>query len=535
MARSALENKFSSCFSGTRFGVHTKIGNRSMGSFEDHRFLGGHSRRINLTSSIFHRQHSSENQHLSRDSERRPTLKDFQHLAGHLNWLLNVLPWGKPATFELYKKTSGKTIPHAGITINKNITEELTWLHDIIPRAVGIRFVDSLHWKDEEADLVMWTTRLYMMIGILSALYHAAGMHHPPRRLLIWTDSLDAVSVFSSLSPSNAMHNAPLRAAAKIIIATGIDLRKVPSDKLHSFHPPATFFLWHGGCSSEVATFILSLSPSQRPVQLEDLDARVALLQSSMVENSTKKGYITGVHDYCSFCVAHSLPLDPTPQTLAHTLPTLTIHLLCLQIPIRARYFLMHIFPDFDMNRSHPLVQATIKGSMKMRGSNVNCKLPLRLHHLSAFLAIARRSDTYDDLLFITLLSACFFTCHRSGEVVISDDKKLLDWRKVIKRSSFVSSKVVLHTVSHTIRQTVFTAALTFSSRAFMRDACPVLLLQEYIKLGTPCMVLGRHCSSERMVHCLLGAGLFQTYTMLSITTMVVTQLVPVEQHSTHH
>ncbi|KAF9497384.1 hypothetical protein BDN71DRAFT_1544647, partial [Pleurotus eryngii] len=194
---------------------------------------------------------------------RRPTLKDFQHLAGHLNWLLNVLPWGKPATFELYKKTSGKTIPHAGITINKNITEELTWLHDIIPRAVGIRFVDSLHWKDEEADLVMWTdTTLHdglafvftghsffynivepcnlpssssssnsvdifflEQIGILSALYHAAGMHHPPRRLLIWTDSLDAVSVFSSLSPSNAMHNAPLRAAAKIIIATGIDLR----------------------------------------------------------------------------------------------------------------------------------------------------------------------------------------------------------------------------------------------------------------------------------------------------------------------
>ncbi|KAF9497351.1 hypothetical protein BDN71DRAFT_1353018, partial [Pleurotus eryngii] len=62
-------------------------------------------------------------------------------------------------------------------------------------------------------------------IGILSALYHASGMLHPPRRLLIWSDSLDAVSVFSSLSLLNAMHNAPLQAAAEIIIATGIDLR----------------------------------------------------------------------------------------------------------------------------------------------------------------------------------------------------------------------------------------------------------------------------------------------------------------------
>ncbi|KAG9221044.1 hypothetical protein CCMSSC00406_0005517 [Pleurotus cornucopiae] len=87
--------------------------------------------------------------------KRRPSLKDFQHLGGHLNWLLNVLPWGKPATFELYKKTSGKSISHAGITINKSITEELTWLRDIIPRAVGIRFVDSLRWEDDEADLVM--------------------------------------------------------------------------------------------------------------------------------------------------------------------------------------------------------------------------------------------------------------------------------------------------------------------------------------------------------------------------------------------
>lgn len=207
----------------------------------------------------------------------------------------------KPATFELYKKTSGKSISHAGIMINKTITEELTWLRDIIPRAVGIRFVDSLRWKDEEADLVMWTDATLRdglafvfaghgffyniveprnlslstnssisvdiffleQIGILSALYHAAGMLHPPRRLLIWSDSLDAVSVFSSLSPSNAMHNAPLRAAAEIIIATGIDLRvqhitgienvradllsrlmfsdyqrKFPSDKLHSFDPP---------------------------------------------------------------------------------------------------------------------------------------------------------------------------------------------------------------------------------------------------------------------------------------------------------
>jgi hypothetical protein len=35
---------------------------------------------------------------------RKPLLRDWQCLAGHLNWLLNVLPWGRPALSELYHK-----------------------------------------------------------------------------------------------------------------------------------------------------------------------------------------------------------------------------------------------------------------------------------------------------------------------------------------------------------------------------------------------------------------------------------------------
>ncbi|KAF9501191.1 hypothetical protein BDN71DRAFT_1357315, partial [Pleurotus eryngii] len=181
----------------------------------------------------------------------------------------------------------------------------------------------------------------------------------------------------------------------------------------------------------------------------------------------------------------HSLPLDPTPQTLTRYIAYSSLYISSSSKYLSgARYFLMHIFPDFDTNRSHPLVQAAIKGSMKIRGSNINRKLPLRLHHLSAFLTIARRSKDYDDLLFICLLSACFFACHRSGEVVVSDDKRLLDWRKVIKRSSFVSSN------NHVTYRLPYHKADRFyhgSDILFIRfqavDACPVLLLQEYISL----------------------------------------------------
>ncbi|KNZ76176.1 hypothetical protein J132_11295, partial [Termitomyces sp. J132] len=65
---------------------------------------------------------------------RRPPLCNWQHLAGHLNWLLNVLPWGQPTLTEMYQKMSG----HAGIYLNKEIIVEMNWLIDIIPKSMGV-------------------------------------------------------------------------------------------------------------------------------------------------------------------------------------------------------------------------------------------------------------------------------------------------------------------------------------------------------------------------------------------------------------
>ncbi|KAF8236731.1 hypothetical protein L208DRAFT_1250632 [Tricholoma matsutake] len=67
-----------------------------------------------------------------------PILRDWQQLAGHLNWLLNVLPWGRPALMELYRKMSGKTHSYAAIPINSTIIADLSWLKSIIPRSIGI-------------------------------------------------------------------------------------------------------------------------------------------------------------------------------------------------------------------------------------------------------------------------------------------------------------------------------------------------------------------------------------------------------------
>ena len=182
---------------------------------------------------------------------RSPVLRDWQRLGGHLNWLLNVLPWGRPALLAMYEKMAGKSHSLSAVFLNRSVHEELSWLVGVIPRAIGVRFVDSLYWRDHEADMVLWTDaslRLGLgfyyascgfvyqlrpppprvtvdiffleLVAIMSAIHHVASFVCPPRRILLFTDSLDAVGILNSLAAAQPLHNAPLRGIAEIILAT---------------------------------------------------------------------------------------------------------------------------------------------------------------------------------------------------------------------------------------------------------------------------------------------------------------------------
>jgi hypothetical protein len=226
--------------------------------------------------------------------DQKPPLREWQRLGGHINWLLNVLPWGRPALTELYRKTSGKSFPSSGIPLNAQVISDLSWLASIIPKSIGIRFIDDGIWSDSEADMVIWTDaslKLGMgftyagcgfvyqlapcppnvkidiffleLVAILSAIHHVASLPKPPRKLLINTDSLDSVSIFNTLRANESLHNAPLLAVAGIILETGMDLRvrhipgklniradllsrllldeyraKFPADRVRLFSPP---------------------------------------------------------------------------------------------------------------------------------------------------------------------------------------------------------------------------------------------------------------------------------------------------------
>jgi hypothetical protein len=71
--------------------------------------------------------------------------------------MLNVLPWACPALTEMYRKMSGKVHANKGLFLNAQIHKDLHWLIDIIPTAIGVRFIDMGLWNNSDADMVVWT------------------------------------------------------------------------------------------------------------------------------------------------------------------------------------------------------------------------------------------------------------------------------------------------------------------------------------------------------------------------------------------
>ncbi|KAF7371914.1 DNA RNA polymerase [Mycena venus] len=428
---------------------------------------------------------------------RQHPLREWQKLAGHLNWMLNVLPWARPALTELYRKIKGKDHPNARVFLNREVVQELTWLSSIVCNCIGVRFVDSLNWPDRDADMVMWTdASLYTglsfvysnfgfayrlkecpstekidiffleLVAILSAVHYAASLPHPPRRLLIWSDSFDSVLVLASLACSESIHNGVVLAIAQIILTSGIDLRAhhIAGKK-------------NGALAGALEGMLLSAlgGPSAprkaRPwMDLADLDQRARHLQATLLAQEIISRSVDPTISLLTLLPKHFPATLLIRRNSSHPVPNTSQG---------ARHFLKDLYPEWDEVRGDPVVQATIRGSRKARADPVHRKLPLRPSHLDAFLQLALCSGSYDDFLFAVLLSCCFYGCHRSGELVIKNDKSLFDWRKIIKRASliFANNRAQYHLPYHKGDPFYRGTDILFTAQ---ESANPVSLLREY-------------------------------------------------------
>jgi len=244
------------------------------------------------------------------------------------------------------------------------------------------------------------------------------------------------------------------------------------------------------------------LSRAHLRMDLSDLDKRTLYLQVNAIEKSTVNSYAKGACDYLRFCIIHALPLDPTPENLSRYIAYTSQFIASgPKYLTGVRHFLNDLYPEFDTNRAHPLVKSAICGSKKVCADPMLRKLPLRMDHLTKFLRIACESPSYDDLLFITILSCCFYACHRSGELVQKNEHSLFDWKKVIKHASlnFSEGHAQYRLPYHKADLFYWGTDIPFSKQEV---ADPVSLLTEYTTLrdhlhrSSPALFLrenGRH------------------------------------------
>jgi len=83
-------------------------------------------------------------------------VKEWQQIAGWINWALNVYPLLQTALNNIYAKIRGKG-QDARIWANKAIKEDLEWARKKVSVSDGVLLLKSLSWEVDEGTCVMET------------------------------------------------------------------------------------------------------------------------------------------------------------------------------------------------------------------------------------------------------------------------------------------------------------------------------------------------------------------------------------------
>ncbi|KAF8223196.1 hypothetical protein L208DRAFT_1518703, partial [Tricholoma matsutake] len=89
--------------------------------------------------------------HAFANPNQHQSLKDFQHLAGWVNWSLNVYPLLCPSLSSVYEKMCRGSSPFQKLFINNAICSELHWLTDHIEHSDGVHIIESWEWSRSDA------------------------------------------------------------------------------------------------------------------------------------------------------------------------------------------------------------------------------------------------------------------------------------------------------------------------------------------------------------------------------------------------
>jgi hypothetical protein len=179
--------------------------------------------------------------------------------------------------------------------------------------------------------------------------------------------------------------------------------------------------------------------PPRETWSYERLLRERAIAIASAVEPASALSYSSAVTSYFNFCSSHSLPVEPTPDTLS----LFTVYMAHHIKPKSVSSYLSGIcnqlepfFPDVRSHRRHWLVTKTLAGCRKMLPSTTSRKRPITRTELASVAQRYTPPASLDDALFLAILLTSFHGLLRLGESTWPDNKTLCDYRKVVMRSS---------------------------------------------------------------------------------------------------
>ena len=200
--------------------------------------------------------------HFAHPNQRRP-LRDFQRLAGWMNWALNANPLLRPGLSMLYNKMSGKSHLHQLIWVSVSLCQELNWFVNHLEGSDGVHMMTSREWTRSDADFSLFCDACPVRMGfwypagnvgfqhsldvsaaspgiffyeawtVVSALYWA--VHNLPlqrrSRIALYTDNSNTVNMFNTLS-AKPTYNPLVMAAVNLALNFHIEFRVffIPGD-----------------------------------------------------------------------------------------------------------------------------------------------------------------------------------------------------------------------------------------------------------------------------------------------------------------
>jgi hypothetical protein len=210
-------------------------------------------------------------------------VRTWQHLAGWINWCLNVFPLLRPSLSNVYEKLRSQPNQNGSIWVNNAVREDLTWALNKVKTSPGLLLLETSSWTLEAATFTIYCDACPAGLGfwypdlnlgfvaetptdevshlifyfealcVLCALHDACNRASVLGRFVIYTDNTNTVDIFSSL------HAKP---EYNILLRQAVDLLTTGKHDLRVLHVP--------GEQNQVAD-ALSRGQFERAIQLQPL------------------------------------------------------------------------------------------------------------------------------------------------------------------------------------------------------------------------------------------------------------------------